>query len=109
MLETLYKTNKPREVQAEQAEYYELILDQDSVNGQMMYFVREMHGWRSEEQKRPIHNLKTLSPEEGYASWDEAYERHKAQRLARANSGFVHSFPPHYYGEGKYEYEEIQL
>jgi hypothetical protein len=45
MLETLYKTKTPEEAPVDKAEYYELILDQEQgPNGQMMYFVREMHG-----------------------------------------------------------------
>ena len=67
-----------------------------------------MHGWWDETQKRPIHNLKTLSPEEGFPTWDDAYDRYKQQRLYRAKGGFVHSFSPHYYGERKYEYELIK-
>jgi hypothetical protein len=110
MLETLYKTKTPEEVPAEKAEYYELVLDQETdPNGQTMHFVRELHGWWSEEQKRPINNLQTYSPEEGYPTWEEAYERYKQQRASRAKSGFVHSFSPHYYGDRKYEYELIEV
>jgi NADH:ubiquinone oxidoreductase subunit E len=110
MLETLYKTRNPEELTPEKAEYYELILDQNQAgNGLMIYFVREMHGWWSEEDMKAIHHLTTLSPEEGYRSWQEAYERYKQQRASRALSGFVHSFSPHYYGERKYEYELIQV
>jgi len=105
MLETLYKTKDPETVPAEEAEYYELILDQAEHSAQ--YFVREMHGWWSEEQKRPINNLKTLSPEEGYPTWDEAHKRYLEQRLHRAGEGFVHSFSPHFYGERKYEYKLV--
>jgi hypothetical protein len=96
MLETLYKTRNPEGVPSAEAEYYELVLDQ--AENSRMYFVREMHGWWSEEQKRPIHNLKTLSPEEGYPTWDDAYKRYLEQRQHRARGGFVHSFSPHYYG-----------
>jgi hypothetical protein len=56
---------------------------------------------------RPINNLKTLSPDDGYPTWDEAHKRYMAQRLHRAKEGFVHSFSPHYYGQRKYEYELI--
>jgi hypothetical protein len=96
MLETLYKTKSPEEVPAEEAEYFELILDQaPDTSRRTMYFVREMHGWWSEERKQSIHSLKTLSPEEGYPTWEAAYERDKQQPAFGAGGGFIHSFSPH--------------
>jgi hypothetical protein len=110
MVETLYKTSTPEEVPAEKAEYYELILDQEQdANGRMLFFVREMHGWWSEERQQPIHNLKTLSPDEGYSVWKDAFARYQQQRTFRAKGGFVHSFSLHYFGERKYDYRLIEV
>jgi hypothetical protein len=107
MIETLYKTNNPEGVPP--AEYYELTLDEELVNGKLAYFVQERHGWWDEEQKRAIDNRKTLSPDEGYRTRDEANERYNEQRLARARGGFVHSFSPLLFGEKKYEYKQIRV
>src|SRR5258708_12802811 len=87
----------------EKAEYYELILDQErDPKAQLMYFFWEMHGWWSEERKEPIHNLKTLSPEEGYPSWDNAFGRYKHQQKFRPTLDSFHSFSPHHYAHRKY-------
>jgi hypothetical protein len=106
MLETLYKTKTP-EASVLDGECYELILDAEPVNGRVAYFVREIHGWWDENEKRFVNKQYTLSPEEGYVTFEEAHERYKVQRLSRAESGFRHSFSPHYYGEKPYEYQEI--
>jgi hypothetical protein len=106
MLETLYKTTTP-ESSVWAGECYELILDEESVNGRDAYFVREIHGWWDEKEKRFVHKVYTLSSEEGYATFEEAHERYMQQRLNRAKNGFKHSFSPHYYGKKPYEYEEI--
>jgi hypothetical protein len=37
--------------------------------GKTAYFVREIHGWWDEQQKQPVHNLYTLSPDEGYVTF----------------------------------------
>jgi len=85
------------------------VLDAKPINGGVAYFVREFHGWWNDEEKKNKNSCTTLSPEEGYSTIEEAHERYKVQRLARARSGFVHSFSPHYYGEKPYEYELIQI
>lgn len=108
MLETLYKTKTP-EASLEQGEYYTLSLHQKPVNHQLSYFVVEMHGWWDEGTKKPLSNYTTFSPEEGYATWEEAYERYKLQRQTRAKDGFVHCFKPDYTGVKKHEYEEIPV
>lgn len=108
MLETLYKTKTP-EASVWDGECYELILDAETVNGRVAYFVREIHGWWDEDRKRFVHKQYTLSPDEGFSTFDDAHERYKQQRINRATSGFVHSFSPHYYGEKPFEYERIVI
>ena len=108
MLETLYKTRTP-EKSVYEGECYELILDADRQKGAIAYFVREIHGWWDEQEKRFINKQVTLSPEEGYATFEEAQQRYLQQRQHRAQSGFVHSFAPHYYGEKPYEYQLIKV
>jgi hypothetical protein len=105
MLETLYKTKTPEEVPVRQAEYYELVLEAKPVGNEVAYFVRELHGWWDEANKRAVNNWQTYGPEEGYS--DEAFERYKLQRLTRAKSGFVHSFTPNFFG-GKFDYQFIE-
>ena len=108
MLETLYKTKTP-EASVWDGECYELILDAKNVNGRVAYFVREIHGWWDDGEKRFINKQFTLSPEEGHPTFEEAHQRYKEQRLHRAKDGFAHSFSPHYYGDKPYEYEHIVL
>src|ERR1700761_2227659 len=98
MLETLYKIRDPETAPVEDAEYYELILAAKKVNGRVAYFIREIHGWWDDERKRHVNSYKTLAPEKGYATVDEAHGRYKEQRLVRARSGFVHSLSPDPYG-----------
>jgi hypothetical protein len=102
MLETLYKTDSP---EAEQSEYYGIMIDYGP--NSTGYFVREIHGWWDEEQQKAIYNLTTLSPEEGYPTFEEAHERYLTQRRHRAKGGFVHLFRPHFFGERKHDYELI--
>ncbi|MGB8481472.1 MAG: hypothetical protein WCE63_21910 [Acidobacteriaceae bacterium] len=102
MLETLYRTQSP-ETSRLDGECFELILcSEDGA-----YFVREIHGWWDAEENRFIHSQVTLSPEEGHSTFEKAHERYIQQRIARAKSGFIHSFSPHYYGKRAYEYERI--
>jgi hypothetical protein len=109
MQETLYKIKNPGEVPAEQAEYYELFIDQKhDATGKAWYFVRELHGWWSEEQKRAINNLETLSPEEGFPNFEGARERYIEQRAFRAKGGFVHSFSVNFFGKPDGDYRLIK-
>lgn len=94
MLETLYKVKAPDEMPVEQAEYYELFIDSKPVNGKVVYFVREHHGWWDEANKRNVNNWQTYGPDEGYTNFEEALERYKLQRTNRAKSGYVHSLSP---------------
>lgn len=108
MLETLYKTKTP-ENSVLDGECYELILDEANVRGRVAYFVREVHGWWDDQGNRFVHKQWTLSPDEGFATFEEAHEMYKQQRRNRAKSGFRHSFSPHYFGEKPYEYEFIAI
>jgi len=107
MLETLYKTKTP-EASVWEGEYYELFLEAKPDNSRVVYFVGEKHGWWDDEAKRNVNSYATRSPEEGYATFDEAHNRYKLQRSNRAKGGFTHSFSPDYSGQAKYVYEVIQ-
>jgi hypothetical protein len=113
LIETLYKVKNPEEVPVEQAEYYELVLDAGhSAGNKLAYFIRELHGWWDEARKRNVNSWQTYGSEEGYASFDEAFQRYQLQREARAKSGFVHSFSPEPdYGSGnlKVTYQRIKV
>jgi|SRR5580698_5853633 hypothetical protein len=108
MLETLYKVKAPEDVPLQDAEYYELVLEAKRVNSGVAYFVRELHGWWDESKKRAVNNWQTYGPEEGYPTFDEAFERYKLQRSTRAKSGFVHSLTPNFFGK-KYDYAFIEV
>jgi hypothetical protein len=109
MLETLYKVKSPDEAPVEHAEYYELVLDAEYPNDRVAYFVKEHHGWWDEVNKRNVNSWQTYGPEEGYSGFDEAFERYKLQREARAKSGFVHSLSPDFFGQKKYNYRVIEV
>lgn len=90
MFETLYKTNRPEEL--ERAEYYQPRIDVERVSGRTVYFGSERHGWYSEAEKRAIHHTATFSPEEGFGTFEEAAKWYDQQIKHRASEGFVHSF-----------------
>lgn len=90
MFETLYKTDDPE--QLEKAEYYQLHLETERLNGKWMYFVREKHGWFDTETRKPKDHRYTLDPEEGFDSFEEAQKRYEQHLLHRASEGFVHLF-----------------
>lgn len=90
MVETLYKTEDPEKQQG--AEYYQLRLEQELLNGAWTFFVREKHGWFNGEEKRAVHHLSTLDPEEGFVTPKEAQQRYEMQLQQRVSEGFVHSF-----------------
>jgi hypothetical protein len=90
MWETLYKTNPPKDFH--DGEYYQPQLDFEFEGEKTAYFVREKHGYFSDEEKRPVNVTTTLSPEEGYSTYEAALARYEEQVRHRAKSGFVHSF-----------------
>jgi hypothetical protein len=107
MLETLYKTGTPK-ASVWDGEYYELFLHAKSVKGRVVYLVEEKHGWWDDEAKRNVNSYTTLSPEEGYATFEDAQNRYKLQRSTRAKGGFTHSFSPDYSEPTKHVYEFIK-
>ena len=107
MAEALYKTDAP---EASVSDCYQVILEKKVLNDRHLYFVREVHGWWNDQEKRFIKEQKTLSPEdaEGYPTLEEATDRYNLQILTRAKSGFRHSFSPDPFG-GKDQYRHIDI
>lgn len=112
MIETLYKVKNPEGAPVEQAEYYELVLDAQHVGNQLMYFVRELHGWWDDAKKRNVNSWQTYGSKEGFPSFEEALQRFQLQREARAKSGFIHCFSPepdYLTGNLKVTYRQIKV
>jgi hypothetical protein len=59
---TLYKTSEPTEYVSE---YYEEAVIPHPNDERDAYQFLEFHGWWDESQKRPMHNIITISPDEG--------------------------------------------
>lgn len=107
MIETLYKTNPPKLSSATE-QYFELSLGEQTVDGQLGYFVRETHCWWDASAQRTIRVQYTLSPRAGFATVEEASERYNQQRIVRARRGFVHSFIPRYEASRRCRYVRIE-
>jgi hypothetical protein len=90
MFETLHKTDVPTEL--DHVEYYQPNLEVENSRTGHYYCVREKHGWFVDAEKRAVHHTSTLSPEEGFATFEEAQRRYDQQVQKRASEGFVHSF-----------------
>jgi hypothetical protein len=90
--ETLYKTDSPADFG--NSEYYQVQLDvgEGAAPGTHVYFVREQHGYFDNANKRAVHPVMTLSPQEGFATFEEAEARYQEQLRHRASEGFVHAF-----------------
>ena len=90
--ETLYKTDSPLDFAT--GEHYQTQLDVggDPATGKHVYFVREQHGYFDNQQKRAVPPITTLSPEEGFATFEEAKARYDQQLKRRASDGFKHAF-----------------
>jgi hypothetical protein len=108
MMETLYKTNTPKPSNATE-QYFELSLGEQTVDGQLGYFVRETHGWWDEATKRIVRVQYTLSPRAGFASVEEASDRYNRQRIERARRGFMHSFTPRWETSQRSKYVRIDI
>ncbi len=106
MVETLYKTNKPSNVTEP---YFELSLGEQTVDGQIGYFVRETHCWWDGASKRVVQVQYTLSPRAGFATVEEASERYHRQRIERARRGFMHSFIPRWEASQGSKYVRIDI
>ena len=108
MIETLYKTKTPRPA-AWRQEFFELTLGEQTVDGQLGYFVRETQCWWDGTTDRILRVQYTLSPREGFANIEEAQARYQQQRIDRARRGFVHSFTPRYDSTKKNKYVLIEI
>jgi len=108
MIETLYKIRLPKPT-ASPHEFFELALGEQTVGGQLGYFVRETQCWWDSVAKRTVRVQYTLSPREGFATIEEAQARYQLQRLNRARRGFVHSFTPGYDATRKSKYVLIEI
>jgi hypothetical protein len=107
-METLYKTKNP-EASAWVEQYFELTMEEETVDGRVGYFVRETHCWWDAAAKRTVRVQYTLSPRGGFATVEEAHERYKLQRTTRAQRGFVHSFVPRYETTKRHKYKRIDV
>ena len=108
MVETLYKTKIPEPAIWRQ-EFFELSLGEQTVGGQLGFFVRETQCWWDSVANRTVRVQYTLSPREGFATIEEAQARYQMQRLNRARRGFVHSFTPGYDATRKSKYVLIEI
>jgi len=108
MIETLYKT-KVLQPTAWRQEFFELALGEQTVDGQLGYFVRETQCWWDGATNRTLRVQYTLSPREGFATMEEAQARYQLQRTDRARRGFVHSFTPRYDSTRKNRYALIEI
>jgi len=108
MIETLYKT-KTLQPTAWRQEFFELSLGQQTVDGQLGFFVRETHCWWNGLANPTLRVQYTLSLRAGFATLEEAMARYELQRRDRARRGFVHSFTPRYESTKKGKYVLIEL
>jgi hypothetical protein len=108
MIETLYKIRIPKSTTWRQ-EFFELALGEQTVGGQLGYFVRETQCWWDSVANRTVRVQYTLSPREGFATIEEAQARYQLQRMYRARRGFVHSFTPGYDATRKNKYVLIKI
>jgi hypothetical protein len=108
MIETLYRTNKPKLSNAAE-QYFELSWGEQTVDGRLGYFVRETHCWWDEATKRIVRVQYTLSPRAGFATVEEASDRYNGQRMERARRGFMHSFTPRWEASQRSKYVRIDI
>jgi hypothetical protein len=87
MLETLYRTATPKS-SVWNGEYYTLALRLTGSG----YVFTERHGWWDDSQKKFANATVTLSPDDGYATYEEGLNDYKKQKYHRASEGFVHCF-----------------
>jgi hypothetical protein len=108
MVETLYKTRflKPT---AWRQEFFELTIGEQTVDGQLAYFVRETQCWWDGIANRTLRVQYSLSPRKGFATIEEAQARYQLQRMVRARRGFVHAFNPCYDSTKKNRYVLIEI
>lgn len=108
MIETLYRTKSPKPT-AWRQEFFELSLGEQTVDGQLGYFVRETQCWWDGVANQTLRVQYTLSPREGFATLEEAQARYQLRRMDRARRGFIHSFTPRYDPAKKNRYVLIEV
>ena len=108
MIETLYRTRNPHPT-AWRQQFFELSLGEQTVDGQLGYFVRETQCWSDGTATGTLRVQYTLSPREGFTTLEEAQSRYQWQRINRARSGFVHSYTPRYDAKKKDKYVLIEI
>jgi len=107
MTETLYRT-RPNTTTIRE-EYFELSMGEQTVDGQLGYFVRETQCWWDPTGKRTVRVQYTLSPREGFLTVEVAHESYQQRRMDRARRGFVHSFIPCYESGKRNRYVRIEV
>ena len=108
MIETLYKKKIPDNTDWRD-QCFELALGEQTVDGQLGYFVRETQCWWDAASQRTVRVQYTLSPREGFITVEEARACYDSQRINRARRGFVHSYTPRYESSKKGKYVLIQV
>jgi len=108
MIESLYRTRTPHALTWRE-EFFELSVGEQTVDGQLGYFVRETQCWWDVTAKRTVRVQYTLSPREGFLTMEEAHQLYQQQRMNRARRGFIHSFSPCYEAASKHRYVRIEV
>jgi hypothetical protein len=103
MFKTLYRSATPQ-TSVHEAEYYQPMVASANVNGKLLYFIRETHGWFDDAQKKAVSVTQTLFYEEGIESGTEAVKLLEQQIQQRVKDGFAHSFSIDPYTGMSYEY-----
>lgn len=105
-IESLYRTRTPAAAAPE--EFFELSLGEQTVDGQLSYYVRATQCWWDPRAKRTVRVQYTLSPREGLTI-EKAYQLFQLQRIDRARRGYVHSFTPCYESSRNNKYVRIEV
>ena len=108
MIETLYKSKSP-EVQVHAHQHFELTMGEETINDQLVYFVRETHCWFDSAKKNTIRVQYTLSPRGGFLTIAEAHVRYQAQKLFRAKAGYFHCYAPRFESSQKFRYTKVEI
>jgi hypothetical protein len=90
MIETLYKTTLPEKGKSE---CYVLVLTSRLASGRRVFAFMEEHGKWNNSLMRFLHEVKSVSAEEGLTG-EDALKMYKSSKENLAKLGFVHSFVP---------------
>jgi hypothetical protein len=94
MQNVLFKTDKPASAPG-YAEFYDLALIQEHCDGQLLSLFQETHGWWDNETNRAVIDDSAPSTRVVFKTFCEALDAYHRCRMARAGSGFKHSFMWH--------------